>query len=87
MTPLKKIWYGARSALFWALMIIVTVPYGVFCLFCYKLSAHARYEIIRLWLKFIMGSLRWICGVNYVVKGEENIPKQNGVILANHQQK
>lgn len=78
-------WLGLRSFMFYFVMSIITIPYGIFCLFCYKLSAHARYEIINFWLKAIVLSLRYICGIKFKVEGEENIPKQNGVILANHQ--
>ena len=85
MNIFKKTWYGFRSFLFYAVQAIVTGPYGIFSLFCYKLSAHTRYEIIRLWIKFNIVSLRLLCGVKFEVEGLENITEQNGVILANHQ--
>ena len=41
--------------------------------------------IILAWPKMMTTSVRWLCGVNHVVEGLENLPETAAVILSKHQ--
>lgn len=44
-----------------------------------------RYGLAQYWVRCILGALEMLCGIRCEVHGQENIPKQNGVILCKHQ--
>lgn len=52
------------------------------------LKDHQLYAIGRTWCKFVIYSLRWICGVKWQVHGMENLPQDPNarvVVLCKHQ--
>ncbi|MBS0286492.1 MAG: 1-acyl-sn-glycerol-3-phosphate acyltransferase [Proteobacteria bacterium] len=44
-----------------------------------------RYRFITLWSHFVIWWAKVICGIHYQVQGKELLPKENGIILCNHQ--
>ena len=53
--------------------LMFILPYGV------------RYPYLRQWSRFNIWWLRIACGLDYQVKGRENIPEGPAVVLAKHQ--
>jgi 1-acyl-sn-glycerol-3-phosphate acyltransferase len=51
---------------------------------CWPFSPQVRFAVARAWGKSMLFAGRWICGLKYIVEGEENIPQQPSVILIKH---
>ena len=66
-------------------MIIVTPPYAMLALACFPLPHRVRYSVIRQWPRFFIWWLKVVCGVNYDVRGLENIPETPTIVLCKHQ--
>ncbi len=67
----------STSAAIWCLLIIPVAPF---------LNVRWRVKvIIEWWTGVAVWLTRHIVGIHYEVSGQENIPDQPGVILANHQ--
>ena len=49
------------------------------------LSTHSAQYIGKLWVLFILHSLKALCGIGWNIKGIENIPNTPFVMAANHQ--
>ena len=49
------------------------------------LSTHSAQYIGKLWVLFILYSLKALCGIGWNIKGIENIPNTPFVMAANHQ--
>jgi len=74
-----------RSAIFWcwsiALTLILAVPVMLGCL----ISFDAGYAVARIWIAGNLHGLRILCGVQWRVEGEHNIPDTPCVVLSKHQ--
>ncbi|MFM8453893.1 MAG: lysophospholipid acyltransferase family protein, partial [Gammaproteobacteria bacterium] len=53
----------------------------IFRLFSYKII----YGYLNIWSRLFIGLAKYICGINYQVKGFENIPKTPCIVLSKHQ--
>ena len=49
------------------------------------LSTHSAQYIGKLWILFILQSLKTLCGISWSIRGIENIPNTPFVMAANHQ--
>lgn len=49
------------------------------------MSFEARFAFITSWVRVIMKALSLICGVEFEIRGLENMPSKPCVIMANHQ--
>lgn len=75
-----------RSAIFLTYTWVSVMLMGLVMLFSWLLPLYYRHAILRTYLTFSMNCLRWICHINYDVKGLEHIAKiKNGIVLAKHQ--
>lgn len=74
-----------RSSLFWFLVTLLTIPFGVALVLLTLLPLRARFFVVGLWRHGFMGLARWVLGVKMVIKGRENIPPQPVLVLAKHQ--
>ncbi len=74
-----------RSLIFSISMIIATILISLVLLLCAPLPFHLRSRAGRAYAAYIIGSLKTLCGVDYHVKGRENIPKGAAIIFSNHQ--
>ncbi len=74
-----------RSSLFWFLVTLLTIPFGVALVLLTLLPLRARFFVVGLWRNGFMGLARWVLGVKMVIKGRENIPPQPVLVLAKHQ--
>jgi len=75
-----------RSLLFTVLFFVTTLAFGVVVLLTalLPLSIEQRYVIPRNWGLFGTWLARVVCGIDYVVEGRENLPREPFVSLWKH---
>lgn len=74
-----------RSTIFAIYLGIFTIIFGILSGFLIIFPLTWRWKIITIWNRLIIDGLKVICGVQYQVKGTENIPEQAALYLAKHQ--
>ncbi len=74
-----------RSALFMAVLLIVTPPYCVGVMCGFFLPHRARRMLAVPWVMFAIWMIEHVLGIRYRVLGRENIPARPAVILCKHQ--
>lgn len=74
-----------RSVLFWLLVVLLTIPFGVALVVLTLLPLRVRFFTVHLWRVGFMFLVRWVLGVKMVIKGRENIPAHPVLVLAKHQ--
>lgn len=81
-----KILLYSRSTFYWIGFAASTLFVGLISPLLLPLSHNTSYKILVPWTGFNIWWLKLTCGVKYNILGKENIdPKNNGIILANHQ--
>jgi 1-acyl-sn-glycerol-3-phosphate acyltransferase len=75
-----------RSLIYTTLFILVTAFFGVVVLISalMPLSIEQRYIIPRTWGLFLTWLAGVVCGLKYVVEGQENLPEQPFISLWKH---
>ena len=85
-TPLYLLWLGLRATVFWIGFATSTIIAGLITPILYLLPHSIQYKILLIWPYFNIWLLKVVCGLQYQVKGFENINiKENGILLPNHQ--
>lgn len=51
---------------------------------CWPFGHSVCFAVARAWGKSMLIAGRWICGLQYVVEGQENIPREPSVVLIKH---
>jgi len=51
---------------------------------CWPFGHRVCFAVARAWGKSMLFAGRWICGLRYVVEGQENIPREPSVVLIKH---
>ena len=75
-----------RSLLFNIVLYSTLIPISLLIISLYPfISTSSIQKIASVWIIFILRSLKYICGVNWVVEGEENLPKEPFILVSNHQ--
>lgn len=74
-----------RSLLFFVLIILVTIFYGLFTVPLSFLYHDWGYACASSWGRQIVRLAKYVCGLDYRLEGLENIPLQPCVIMAKHQ--
>jgi len=74
-----------RSAIFFSLMVLSAVIIAIPAVLTYPLKFEKRYAFIRLFARFNIWSIGALCGLKFVIKGQENIPNKASIILCKHQ--
>ncbi len=74
-----------RSAIFFAGQFLATLSIAPLMLLMKPFRFETRYATANLWVRFCLWLLRTVCGLAYEVRGLENIPERNGVIVCKHQ--
>lgn len=74
-----------RSALFHLFHIATLIPYATACVLWAPLPLSTRYRLTIGWLKLSIGAARIICGIDYRIKGVENLPDGPAILLSKHQ--
>lgn len=75
----------ARSLLFFVIQSMLTVVWSLLSLLTFPLPPLARYRFITVWSRMVVWLARVLCGIDYEVRGLQNLPKQPAIILAKHQ--
>ena len=63
-----------RSALFVAIMLAATVIWVIPCMLAAPLPYNKRYWVTARWNVFCIWLAKVLCGIDYQVKGMENLP-------------
>lgn len=74
-----------RSMTFFVLGILNTIFYGLFTVPLSILWHDVGYECARSWGWRVLWLAKHVCGIDYEVRGLENVPAQPTVIMAKHQ--
>ena len=75
-----------RTTFFYTGYYVVTILMAIVFIATFPLlSLKARHLFATTWCDFIIGSLKWFCGVRYSLSGVENIPPAPTIIVSNHQ--
>lgn len=74
-----------RSIVFITIMVVTVIPYGLLCLLCAPLPLSFRYRFTVQWPLAMIHAARLICGIDWTVKGWENLPDGPAVLLCKHQ--
>src|SRR3970040_1126666 len=74
-----------RSILFSFLMILFTIFFTLISLLLKPLPFIFMSRNLRLYAKFVVNSLKYVCGVKYQIRGQENIPNTPVIIFSKHQ--
>ncbi len=73
-----------RSLLFNTLMILSVPPYAVAVLLAAPFGGRACYPLVVSWARLNVWLLKTICGLDYTVRGQENIPDEASVAMLKH---
>ncbi|MGQ0545346.1 MAG: lysophospholipid acyltransferase family protein [Betaproteobacteria bacterium] len=74
-----------RSALFAAVLALITPVYALIALASFPLPRLTRYRIISGWSRLMVHLAKAILRIDWRVEGRENLPARPAVILAKHQ--
>jgi len=74
-----------RSLIFTIVMVLSTVLWSLVCFLAAPLPYRQRFFITSRWNVFIIWCLRVICGIRYEVRGRENLPDAQAIVLSKHQ--
>lgn len=74
-----------RSLLFLLVMLITVVPFSFLTLLWSPLPLACRYRLSVAWPRSMVYACRWICGVNWRLRGWDNLPQGPAIIMPKHQ--
>ncbi len=74
-----------RSVIFAVLATLVTTIYGLFVVPLAFVSQKIGYACARAWGMQIVRLAKYVCGINYQIRGMENLPKTASIIMSKHQ--
>jgi 1-acyl-sn-glycerol-3-phosphate acyltransferase len=74
-----------RSAVFYLSIVLTTVFICPIMILAWPLPFSIRNRLALWWVGVNLWTLKTVCSLTYEVRGLENIPERNGVILSKHQ--
>jgi 1-acyl-sn-glycerol-3-phosphate acyltransferase len=74
-----------RSLIFAVLQTVLTILFSLVAFLSFPFSAPTRYKLITGYNHTVIWLARGVLGIQYVVEGQEHLPKQPAIILAKHQ--
>lgn len=74
-----------KSIAFTATIAIAAIVLTIICLPMIFLGEKNARKIVGLWARFSLWAMRVMTGVSFRVEGEDNIPKDGGLVVSNHQ--
>ncbi len=78
-----------RALLYYGVLLLAAIPTGLSCVIAWPfVDARKRYDwFARPWMRFALSAGRAICGLDFEVRGEENLPPTNArvVVFCKHQ--
>lgn len=75
----------AQSLLFEIIRFVLTVVFSLISLLTFPFKPLTRYRIITTWSHWVTALAKTLCGIDYRVKGMENLPAEPSIILSKHQ--
>ncbi len=73
-----------RSILFTTFMIL-SVPFAALAIVvCFFTPLSFRFGIARSWTLLVLWVLKWVCGLDYTVEGQEHIPSKASIAMIKH---
>ncbi len=73
-----------RSVVFTVLMFVTVIIFFPFVILARPFGVRASYSVCMLWNHLIMWLCKALCGLSFVVEGQENIPDENSIVLIKH---
>ena len=73
-----------RSFIFTTFFFVGTLAFAVLVLLCAPFSNGHPYWIVPIWARTQLRALKVLCGLDYVVEGQENIPPGNHIAMWKH---
>lgn len=74
-----------RASVFYASGLVTAALVCTLLVLAWPLAHRVRYRIGRLWTDWNLWVLRRVCGIQWRVRGTEQIPPGPGVVMAKHQ--
>lgn len=74
-----------RSLMFWVGFALSVMFYWLPVLLSIVLPVRRRYDIVNLWVKFVIWWLKVTCRIDYEVRGAENASLEPAIIFSKHQ--
>ena len=74
-----------RSTLFALFIALITVVWAIACFGFILLPYRQRYYLITRWNVFVALAARYLCGIEWEVRGMENLPDAPVILLSKHQ--
>ena len=74
-----------RSAAFALVQIVTVPPFALIALATFPFPPLTRYRIITAWSRIIVRAAEWICGIRFLVRGMEHVPRTPFILLSKHQ--
>lgn len=82
---MKNVVLFLRSALFFTGQVISAVVLATIGILFFAFPYAVRYRVITSWSHFIIWWAKISCGIRYDIKGLENLPQHNAIVLCKHQ--
>ncbi len=74
-----------RSAVFFVAMSVSALVIGFLTLLAYPFGFATRYRVASQWVRFVLWALAKICHLDFEVRGLENVPASNAIVVSKHQ--
>lgn len=74
-----------RSSLFWVGFILNVIVFGSLVVLLFFTPSSFRLKIARIWSHVNNFLLKFFCGIDFEVKGKENLNVDTAIILSKHQ--
>ena len=84
-TNLAVLFAFTRSAVWWLICALTTIFYATLTILLVAFPIKTRFRIVTSWCHLNIWTLKWLCGVNYEVEGQENIPDSAAIVMSKHQ--
>jgi 1-acyl-sn-glycerol-3-phosphate acyltransferase len=72
------------SLLFTVFLFVSTLVFAVIVLLCAWRPFNTRYAVARAWARTNLTALKWLCGLDYQVEGQELLPPGQHISLWKH---
>ena len=82
-TPYPILWL--RSLAFWIVFPVSLVIFATLLLFTVFFSLTTRWQLVQVWVHFILWWLKITCKLTHEVQGSEHITADAGIVFAKHQ--
>lgn len=74
-----------RSTILWVVVLGLIPVYMIVGYILFAVNAKSRHKVLATWGRLFTFISKYICGVKYIVKGQEHLPKTPSIIASNHQ--